>query len=416
MSCTEETKAVWAKRAVEAVYAYNDFRSMLRDYKLYQDQNGKYRYAEQLRQENEIPERLKEIYDTIVFEGNSKSIKDILLDCKYKNCFEGDGECKDAELSARIFEKISSKRDGEEKSYPDISTYSHRAEVLEIIRRMDDSEEGRQWASLFSTLEKDKATVTMSVIDDGDKKDSIFKFMQEENTDKLKALADISEKVKSLDSLQAIADIASADDLADILANARILNDERQEAERQFNFKYTIGKIIEDELRSAVNSELSCSCSASDIQNGQDIVISYKGKALYFIECKAKWSFTEPAHMSSRQIKQAVRERGRYALCCVDCTTDTGARISMNASKDDVIAAHDDIIAHTYVHINIGELLSPIVSPIIKEEDAFNTEDDSTIRVRGDLSSYIPKKVFVKGTPFADFISDLVSQLKHMIV
>lgn len=409
----EETKAAWAQKTVEAVYAYNDFRSMLRDYKLYQDQKGKYRYAEQLRKENEIPERLKEIYDTIVFEGNLKSIKDVLLDCKYKNCFEGDSECNGAELSARIFEKISSKRDGEEKSYPDISTYSHRAEVLEIIRRMDDSEEGRQWASLFSTLEKDKATVTMSVIDDGDKKDSIFKFMQEENTDKLKALADISEKVKSLDSLQAIADIASADDLADILANARRLNDERQEAERQFNFKYTIGKIIEDELRDAVNSELSCSCSASDIQNGQDMVISFKGEPIYFIECKAKWNFTDPAHMSSLQMKQAVREKGRYALCCVDCTTDTGAKVSMNASKDDVIAAHDDIIAHTYVHTDIGDVLSPAVSPIIKEEDTFRTEDESSIRVRGDLNCSISKRVFVKGMPFKEFISDLTARVRE---
>ena len=143
------------------------------------------------------------------------------------------------------------------------------------------------------------------------------------------------------------------------------------------------------------------------------MVISFKGEPIYFIECKAKWNFTDPAHMSSLQMKQAVREKGRYALCCVDCTTDTGAKVSMNASKDDIIAAHDDIIAHTYVHTNIGEVLSPTVSPIIKEEDTFRTEDESSIRVRGDLNCSIPKRVFVKGMPFKEFISDLTARVRE---
>ena len=409
----EESKAEWALRTVETIYGYTDFRSMLRDYSLYQDQNGKYCYAEQLKQEHEVPERLKEIYDVIVFEGSAKSIKDELLDNKYTDIFEGDGECKGTELSAKIFEKISAKREGEDKSYPDISSYSHRAEVLEIIRRMDESAEGRQWASLFTTLEKDKAIVTMSVIDDGDKKDSIFMFMQEEDTNKLKALADISEKT-DVHTLKAIADIASADDLPNILATAKRLYDERREAERQFNFKYTIGKIIEDEIRSAVSHELSCSYSASDVQNGQDMVIYYKEEPIYYLECKAKWSFAEPAHMSSQQMKKAVREKDNYALCCVDCTPDTGAKIAMDATREEVMAAHDDIIAHTYVHTNIGERLAPTISPIIEEEKV-TLQDESDIRVRGELSSYIPKKIFVKGESFMSFIEGLNKKLKQMI-
>lgn len=406
-------KAEWAQRVVETVYAYTDIRSMLRDYKLYQDQNGNYCYAEQLKKENDVPERLKEIYDVIVYEGTNKSIKNELLANKYMDLFEGDGECKGAELSAKIFEKISAKREGEDKSYPDISSYSHRAEVLEIIRRMDESAEGRKWASLFTTLEKDKAIVTMSIIDDGDKKDSIFMFMQEEDTNKLKALAEISEKT-DVNTLKAIADIANADDLPNILATAKRLNDERKEKERQFNFKYTIGKIIEDEIRHAVNEELSCSYSTSDVQNGQDMIISYKGKPIYFLECKAKWSFTESAHMSSQQMKKAVREIGHYALCCVDCTPDTGAKIPMDASMEEVMDAHDNILAHTYVHTNIGELLEPTISPIIKEEE-LTLLDDSNIRVRGELSSYIPKKVFVRGRPFYEFMADLNVQLREII-
>ena len=86
----------------------------------------------------------------------------------------------------------------------------------------------------------------------------------------------------------------------------------------------------------------------------------------------------------------------------------------MDASIEDVMAAHDSILANTYVHTNIGELLAPTISPIIKEEE-FTLSDDSSIRVRGELSSYIPKRVFVKGQPFKTFMDDLNVKLREII-
>jgi hypothetical protein len=77
--------------------------------------------------------------------------------------------------------------------------------------------------------------------------------------------------------------------------------------------------------------------------------------------------------------------------------------------------SHDDILAHTYVHTNIGELLAPTISPIIKEEELYYF-DDSNIRVRGELSSYIPKKVFVTGQPFKQFMDDLNVKLREIIM
>ena len=86
----------------------------------------------------------------------------------------------------------------------------------------------------------------------------------------------------------------------------------------------------------------------------------------------------------------------------------------MDASIEEVMGAHDNILAHTYVHTNIGELLEPTISPIIKEEE-LTLLDDSNIRVRGELSSYIPKKVFVRGRPFYEFMADLNVQLREII-
>lgn len=406
-------KAQWSLKTVEAIHGYADFSSMLRDYKVYQNQECEYRYAEQLRKESDIPERLKELYDIIVLDGGDGSIKSSLLKKDYEDCFEGEGECKGSELSSEVFKVISERREGEEKSYPDISCYKHKKEVLEIIRKIDGSEEGQRWATLFPSINNDRATIMMSIIDDGEKKDSIFKIMQEEDSRKLKALAAITEKVKNLDTLQAIADLANADDLPAILEVAVRMNEERKEIERQFNFKYAIGKIVEDELRGFIGSELSCDFAASDEQDGQDIVIRYKGEPKYYLECKAKWSFEDPAHMSSQQMKKAVREKNRYALCCVDCTRDTGAEIAMDATRDEVMNRRDAILSNTYVHTDIGELLSSAVSPIVKEEDSYDG-DESRIRVRGDLRSDISKKVFVKGITLRDFLSSLRSTVSGL--
>ncbi len=405
-------KSQWSQKTVEAIYGYADFRSMLRDYKVYQNQKDEYRYAEQLRKEDDIPERLKELYDIIVLDGGDGSIKTSLLKKEYEDCFEGEGGCKGSELSSEVFKVISERREGEEKSYPDISCYKHKKEVLEIIRRIDESEEGQLWATLFPTIKNDRATIMMSIIDDDEKKDSIFKIMQEEDSRKLKALAEITEKVKNPDTLQAIVDVVNAHPA--ILAIAVKMNEELKENERQFNFKYAIGKIVEDELRSSISSELSCGFRASDEQDGQDIVIRYKGEPKYYLECKAKWSFTDPAHMSSRQMKKAVREKDRYALCCVDCTRDTGAEIAMDATRDEVMNSRDEILAHTYVHTDIGDLLSSAVSPVVKEEDSYDG-DESRIRVRGDFSSDIPKKAFVRGIPFRDFLDSLLSTVSGLV-
>ena len=215
--------------------------------------------------------------------------------------------------------------------------------------------------------------------------------------------------------MKIISDLADAKDIAIILSTAKRLNEERLETERQFNFKYTIGKFIEDELRKAVSDELSCSFATKDVQDGQDMVITYKERPVYYLESKAKWNFSEPAHMSSQQMKQAVRESGHYALCCVDCTADTGARISMDASMEEVMASHDEIVNHTYVHTDIGELLRPTVGPIVTEEDTTQISDDADIRVRGDLRSYIPKKVFIRGMRFRDFIPYLSNYLQGIL-
>jgi hypothetical protein len=201
---------------------------------------------------------------------------------------------------------------------------------------------------------------------------------------------------------------------------ARNQFDREEEQKRQFKFTYAIGKMIEDAIREEVSEQLSCvpeEIRTDDEQNGQDIIIRYKGHVLYYLECKAKWRFgdNDRAHMSSQQMKQAVRNEKRYALLCVDCTESTGAHVPLDATKEQIWESREDIRLHTHVQTEIGRILSPIIKAQVMHEDDSSLNEEDTIRVYSSLTCNISKKVFIGGTPFNEFMSDLKANLKRQI-
>ncbi|WP_298062799.1 hypothetical protein [uncultured Rikenella sp.] len=227
-------------------------------------------------------------------------------------------------------------------------------------------------------------------------------------------------QMQGSDKLHRMAELIKSEHFDEIMERAEQLVVQAQERKQQFAFTYAIGKLLEDFTRNEISTELTCvynkdenSIYADDVQCGQDIVIRYKDKPLYYIECKTKWNFNEPAHMSSLQMRQAVEKAGRYALCCIDCTNTTGCAISPNATKDEVIKSRTNILQHTYVHRNLNEVFGDILKPIISHEKEPFAEDK--IRVNGDFSCNIPKKVFANGQPFNTFITDMLQYLRDAI-
>lgn len=254
------------------------------------------------------------------------------------------------------------------------------------------------WKTWFELIEERKAKYVFDM-KEGDEQESLFKIM------------DLGK-----DDLDALAKISSAPNLRRLLENAENQLKEEEERKRQFKFTYTIGKLIEDTLRREISDELSCEypeLETADRQKGQDMVILHNGNVLYYLESKAKWSFNDLAHMSSEQMKQAVRHKERFALLCVDCTKDTGAQIAPDASDDEVAAASRDILLHTFVHTDIGKLLKPTIGSQVEHEDDKTLNEENTIKVYSSLSCNISKKVFRAGEPFADFIEKLKTEIKE---
>ncbi len=219
-------------------------------------------------------------------------------------------------------------------------------------------------------------------------------------------------------TLNRLAEIASSPDLNEILEKVESRLERERENKRQFAFTFAIGKHIEDVLRNEISEEISCSpleYETFDEQNGQDMVIKYKETPLFYLESKAKWNFNDPAHMSSLQMKQAVRHKDCYALLCVDCTSDTGAKISPDATEDQVRASRDDILTHTYVHNDIGNLLSDTIGIQVKHEDDSTIDEKKTIKIYSNYSCNITKEIFVSGKPFSFFMYDLKNYLKQVV-
>ena len=219
-------------------------------------------------------------------------------------------------------------------------------------------------------------------------------------------------------TLKRLADIASSPDLNEILEGVESRLEREKEKKRQFTFTYAIGKHIEDILRSEISEEISCTpyeYETLDEQYGQDIVIRYKDSPLFYLESKAKWTFNDPAHMSSLQMKQAVRHKDKYALLCVDCTPDTGSNISPDATEEQVRASRSDIFAHTYVHNNIGKLLSDTIGIQVKHEDDSTIDEKKTIKIYSNYSCNITKEIFISGKSFSIFMYDLKNYLKQIV-
>ena len=168
------------------------------------------------------------------------------------------------------------------------------------------------------------------------------------------------------------------------------------ERERNIVFKHmlSIGKEIEKKLRTALDENLlemqyrkqEEKMEVGDIQNGQDIVVKYKNKEIYFIEVKSKWNFEEPAHMSTNQMRQAVLNPDNYALCCVELTR-------YNSNEVESLGI-ERILENCYDHLDIGYKLSKLLKPIVDD----NSDAEMNVKVydyKCDL-----KKGFFTSSPY----------------
>lgn len=250
--------------------------------------------------------------------------------------------------------------------------------------------ESKDWENWFGQINDKKASYTFSM-KSGNAQKSLFSLM------------DIDDE-----NLNRLAKLSKAGNIEHLLEKMERQQELEQESEARFNHLYAIGKYIEDVLRKKIGSDLiqvgkptriEENTIVEDVQNGQDIIVRIKNGDewidVYYIEVKSKWDFTEPAHMSTRQVRMAALYPDKYALCCVD--------LREHKNEDLKSLPLETIIECTRVKMNIGNILKPMLNAIL---DADMCSDDEQIKI-SEYRSNMGAKMFEVGEPFDTLLNKI---------
>lgn len=362
----------------------DEHRKRLDDYSILPNQKGKLCLMRDLHKNNNVPEEMADIYYTI-FE---KDLHETWIDSDFKDIVPLN-EDKPEKLAQEIDSEIVT--DMEQKPKDRKFEKITRTIILKIAEPND-------WKVWFRLIDQNKATYTFNM-KSGEVQKSLFSLMDIED-DNLARLA----KLKETGNIKTMLDKMERQQELEYANEAR------------FKHLYAIGKHIEDVLREKIGLDLihvetptedERNAFAEDIQNGQDIVVRVKKgeewNDVFYVEVKSKWDFTEPAHMSTRQVRMAAMHPNNYALCCVD--------LRKHKNEDLQTLPVETIIECTRVRMDIGKILNPMVQAILEADERSNDEQIKISEYRSVMSA----KMFEVGEPLHILLDAIESMVKMAI-
>lgn len=328
-----------------------------------------------------IPSRILDLYTCLaaIVSAQIKDYREVLVHEEFEAYYQYK-VCKTSEITDEMESMLRDKDD-------DYSWESTRKIVLDIIEGIDNNE----WPDkdIFRDIRAKKPTIFFKNAVSGEKGKHVYTLMRQ------------SESV-----IEDLAELAEEPNFADIIGKAKALLELQREEEADFQFKKEIGNHIESLLRCKLNDSLNQNSDdfefgVEDVQNGQDIIIRYKGNVIYYIEVKTKWDFTTsgPAYMSKNQVLKACCNPDRYALCCVDLT-------DYDLPDRTYPESIERITNRINIHFEIGKTLNALMKPTL---DADMTPED-LVSIDGDYKARIPAKVFRNGASLDLLINRIIEK------
>lgn len=336
-----------------------------------------------------------------------QEIQDCLL-CFYHDvlCASYEEKLIDYDYAEMIeTEKVSAKtiaREIEDKLKEENFQNPITIKLIELIDKEENSSQ-KYWTNWFEYISANKATIFLDRLQ-GEERDHTYRFM--------KANSSTQKKITEL--------LEHSDVVDYILEKVKREIEAEREKELDFKYKYLVGIEIEKFLREQLQDELevlslnqSEQIAANDEQNGQDIVIRYNGEAIYYIEVKSKWNFHNAAHMSVTQMKKAVSNPERYALCCVELTEYShiiNEAIAKNKLRNLLSSEEVKIFSNIYTHLDIGKKLGFYLDKIVKDENESN--DDTRVKIT-DYRSDLTKNFFLSGEKGLSSLIEAIRKAKE---
>lgn len=375
-----EDRLTWI---LDILMCYEDrYKETYKGSEIYPNQLFQLKYITDLKKGVDLKDEIIDLYNTVL-QGNIKSI----LASKQINSFlPHNDEITNEDLATKIesefFETLVN------INQPD---YHYREEILKLIPKLNTD----FYRNLFPRLYDKRANIMLEVVTNESTKDDIF------------SIVTLDEK-----RLKRIGLLIKHENIDDILNRVdeviRLDNEKRSD----FAHKYAIGTYIEDKIRECLSIELSSkinidkreSIETEDVQGGQDIIISYGDKELYYIEVKSRWDPKNSISMSKLQLEKASSFLDCYCLLSVDVTKYSGTNDKYKLSLDEIIPL-----------IKVLNGIGSDIMPLIQNNLLAEKNTDSTIKL-ADFRGLINQDIMNRqGTSFEAFVDWLVQYLKSQV-
>ena len=332
----KKEKTEWIKEIIRWIFDYSDFNGMLQNYCIYLSQSGYYRYCKDLKKDAGIPSAMKDIFDTI----KRVEIRKDLFDTEFGKIALTDATWDVVHCGKEIMDEIQ--KSG--KYINDIDSYEYKNLIIDIIKNIEDTKEGKKWKDAFETIYNDTPSLLAKLVLNNENREPMIEIM----------------KVKDITRLNKAAEIIKDENMLSIWEMGKAAWIEIQNQKYDFDKKMELGKYVEDCLRMELKDELSgfeLDVNVDDNQGGQDIIVSINNNPVYYLEVKSRWKTADSVMMSALQLDQSVDKKDCYALMAVDMVGFNAENVKEHIYPDSM----EEFVNRIRVVAEIGYLNEEII-------------------------------------------------------
>lgn len=370
------------KNIISLGTSYTDYEELFLTVPVFPSQLDELRFQNTLSIDDEIPPEIKDLFDKVI--KPDLPIRASLV----KEGFEDFLKNKERKTTIELAEKIERVLFDDKNHHP-IGEHPFKKEIMNIIEKIKQPDSG--YDKYFKLIYSMRSTILAGLA---------------EGEDTFSILSLEPKKIKKL------ADLGNNPEFEKIIKLGEDALNRIKQDRALFEYKFVIGTRIEAVIRERLShvvglnvnkpdtNTLEADYSAEDEQKGQDIIIYFGDKPVYFVEVKSRWVDSTSFRISKTQTIKAFDNSAIYSLITVDMSK------SMLGNKYNItdISEIEDVIK---VNTDIGSKLNGEL--IIQYLDSNNPE---AFHIDGDFRTYVPLSYINSGSSFKQFEDHLVKILQ----
>lgn len=366
----------WLNQVIKTGHDYKDYQTMFETVRIFP--NKLYELREQTyltldRADDEI----KDLYDKVIKPNFPIRANLVLSD--FEQYLVKQEETTTNDLTTKLEAFFASAG-----HFSNVNQHPHKEEILKIVKRLGPES---KWTDYFPTINGKRTEIMVNMVTDENIKEDVFTIVN------LQA-----------DKINKLGNLAKNKDMDRIISLGLAAVDKENQHQSTFEFLYDIGTRMENNLRArlAISIPEDLKCAVQNVQDGQDIIVSLRGKPIYYIEVKSRWDVNSSVRLSRNQTLRAYQQKENYALCTIDMTKYQGADRFYLKSVEPV----EQFI---YFNADIGGKVEHLINVLE------HTNDTESIQLDGEYRTRVPMSFIETGKKLVDFEEYLIEYIKKYI-